>query len=107
MTLRSPASAGSSQAGPRSVAAFAAILDGTRIACYAGMVQPLLARVHNGRLVLDEATDLPEGSVVELIAADDDVDSSELDSSIARGLAQADRGETVSAADVLRRLRTK
>jgi predicted transcriptional regulator len=71
------------------------------------MVQPLLARVHNGRLVLDEATDLPEGSVVELIAADDDVDSSELDASIARGLAQADRGETVSAADVLRRLRTK
>ncbi|HWL89110.1 MAG TPA: hypothetical protein VNO21_25080 [Polyangiaceae bacterium] len=29
-------------------------------------MQPLKAQVHNGRLVLDEPTDLPEGEVVEL-----------------------------------------
>ena len=36
-------------------------------------MQPLKAHVHNGRLVLDEPTDLPEGAVVYLqpIDADD------------------------------------
>ena len=34
-------------------------------------MQPLKARVHNGRLVLDEPTDLPEGEVVELVPLDD------------------------------------
>ena len=29
-------------------------------------MQPLRAKVHNGRLVLDEPTDLPEGEVVYL-----------------------------------------
>jgi len=33
-------------------------------------MQPLKARVHNGRLVLDEPTDLPEGEVVYLHPAD-------------------------------------
>jgi hypothetical protein len=30
-------------------------------------MQTLRAHVHNGRLVLDEPTDLPEGEVVELV----------------------------------------
>ncbi len=30
-------------------------------------MQPLKAHVHNGRLLLDEPTDLPEGEVVELV----------------------------------------
>ena len=34
-------------------------------------MQPLKAHVHNGRLVLDEPTDLPEGKVVELVPLDD------------------------------------
>ena len=34
-------------------------------------MQPLRATVHNGRLVLDEPTDLPDGEVVELIPVDD------------------------------------
>jgi len=29
-----------------------------------GIMQPMKAHVHNGRLVLDEPTDLPEGDVV-------------------------------------------
>jgi hypothetical protein len=32
------------------------------------------ARVKNGQLVLDEPTDLPEGSEVELASVDDDLD---------------------------------
>jgi hypothetical protein len=34
-------------------------------------MQPLKAQVHNGRLILDEATDLPEGKVVELLPVED------------------------------------
>ena len=35
-------------------------------------MQALKAHVKSGRLVLDEPTELPEGSEVELIAVDDD-----------------------------------
>ena len=35
------------------------------------MTQPLKAHVQNGRLVLDEPTDLPEGTEVELAVIDD------------------------------------
>ena len=35
-------------------------------------MQPLKAHVRNGRLVLDEPTDLPEGIEVELVFADGD-----------------------------------
>jgi len=40
---------------------------------------PLKAHVMNGRLVLDEPTDLPEGTEVELLAADeiDELDPAE------------------------------
>ncbi|HEY5377171.1 MAG TPA: hypothetical protein VIK01_26005 [Polyangiaceae bacterium] len=34
-------------------------------------MQALKAHVHNGRLVLDEPPDLPEGEVVELIPVDE------------------------------------
>lgn len=34
-------------------------------------MQPLRARVRNGRLVLDEATQLPEGQVIELVPLDE------------------------------------
>jgi hypothetical protein len=34
-------------------------------------MHPLTAHVRNGRLVLDEPTDLPEGEVVELVPLDD------------------------------------
>jgi hypothetical protein len=36
-------------------------------------MQLLKAHVHNGRLVLDEPTDLPDGEVVELVPLDDAV----------------------------------
>jgi hypothetical protein len=34
-------------------------------------MSPLQARVENGRLVLDEPTSLPDGTVIELIADDE------------------------------------
>ena len=37
-------------------------------------MSPLRARVEKGRLVLDEPTTLPEGTVVDLVADDEDDD---------------------------------
>jgi hypothetical protein len=34
-------------------------------------MSPLRARVENGRLVLDEPTTLPDGTVIDLVADDD------------------------------------
>lgn len=68
----------------------------------------LHARVKDGRYVIDEPADLPEGSVVELVPIDDAMDAEEraaLMASIERGLAQVDRGEGIPAEEALRRLR--
>ncbi|MBT8469529.1 MAG: antitoxin family protein [Deltaproteobacteria bacterium] len=64
------------------------------------------ARVRNGRLVLDEPTDLPEGTEVDLVIDDtgDDLDESEraaLDTAITRAWASVQAGEGRSAADIL------
>ena len=40
-------------------------------------MQPLKAHVRNGRLVLDEPTDLPEGTEVTLAITDDELDDEE------------------------------
>ena len=42
--------------------------------CYDECMLTVRARVKNGRLVLDEPTDLPEGAEVELAAVEDDLD---------------------------------
>ena len=72
------------------------------------------ARVKNGRLVLDEPTDLPEGEVVELVPLDealadgddlDDEDRARLHESLRDGIRQARDGDTVDAAEALARLR--
>jgi hypothetical protein len=56
----------------------------------------LTAKVRNGRVVLDEPTDLPEGAEVPLQIVDpDDLTDQEraaLHASLERGLAQASRG---------------
>jgi hypothetical protein len=71
----------------------------------------LHARVKDGRLVIDEPTDLPEGAGVDLLLldAEDSLSDEERDvlrASIDRGLDQADKGEVSDAAEVLRRLRS-
>jgi hypothetical protein len=56
-------------------------------------MQPLKAHVHNGRLVLDEPTDLPEGEVVYLHPVDASVGDSE------DGFDEAERRELHGALD--------
>ena len=80
-------------------------------------MQPLKAHVKNGRLLLDEPTELPEGEVVYLQLADgivpdghDDLEAAdraalhrELDASIA----EADAGETEDFGKMLDELRQR
>ena len=78
-------------------------------------MQPLKAQVRNGRLVLDEPTDLPEGKVVELLPADevlangaDNLDADErerLHESLREGIRQMKAGDTIDAAEAMAELR--
>jgi hypothetical protein len=73
---------------------------------------PLRAHVHNGRLTLDEPTELPEGSEVQLVPAIelddlDDDDRARLHAAIDEGIDQMRRGETMSAEQFLRELRSR
>jgi hypothetical protein len=68
------------------------------------------ARVRNGRLVLDEETDLPEGTEVELVPADwwDDLDEEgrrRLEESLQRSESDVEHGRVIPADVLLRRLR--
>ena len=68
------------------------------------------ARVENGRLIVDEPTSLPEGTVIDLVFDDegDDLDSAERqarDAALLRAWEQAQRGEGKSAQSVLEELR--
>lgn len=71
----------------------------------------LHARVKDGRFVIDEPADLPEGSVVELVPVDEkmmpDDELAALDAALDEGMAQADRGNTVDAVEMMQRLRAK
>ena len=75
-------------------------------------MQPLRAHVHNGRLVLDEPTDLPEGEVVELVPADDaaaySLDPEEraaLHRELEASVDEMKSGQLIAADDVLAELR--
>jgi hypothetical protein len=75
-----------------------------------GAVTILHARVQNGRVLVDEPTDLPDGAKVELLLLDAAADMGEdenaaLEASIRRGLDEADRGALHSVDEVLARLR--
>ncbi|MBX3199165.1 MAG: antitoxin family protein [Labilithrix sp.] len=75
------------------------------------MQQPFRARVRNGRLVLDEPTDLPEGEEVELVPADagdmDDAERAALHESLAISLDQMKKGQLIDGDEVLARLRAR
>jgi hypothetical protein len=78
-------------------------------------MQPLKAHVHNGRLLLDEPTDLPEGQIIELVPVDDaisdeddglsDDDRSALHEALKESFEQIDNGEMIDAEDALAALR--
>lgn len=68
------------------------------------------ARVSEGRLVVDEPTDLPEGTEVELLPLDpgdwlDDTDRAALHAALALSSADIEAGRIVDASDVLKALR--
>ncbi|AUX46623.1 hypothetical protein SOCE26_081290 [Sorangium cellulosum] len=74
----------------------------------------LKASVRNGRLVLDEPTELPEGAVVDLVAIGADVlddlggeEREALHEALAEGIAQDEAGDTVDADEVLAYLRAR
>jgi hypothetical protein len=70
-------------------------------------MQPLRARVRNGRLVLDEPTNLPEGAEVELMPTDDldDEERAELDRSLRAAIAEANSGDVMDADQFFAQLR--
>jgi hypothetical protein len=75
------------------------------------------ARVENGRLKLDEPTDLPEGKVVDLVSLDDvllnggddleDEERAALHDSIREGIADMEAGRTVDAKTAIAELRSR
>ena len=72
----------------------------------------LKARVHKGRLVVNEPTDLPEGTEVELLPLDpgdwlSDEDRSALHRALAASDADLEAGRVVDADEVLRELRSE
>jgi len=71
----------------------------------------LKARVRAGRLVIDEPTDLPEGTEVELLPLDpgdwlDETDRAVLHDALGQSENDVDAGRLVTAEDVLRELRS-
>jgi hypothetical protein len=76
-------------------------------------MQSMKARVRNGRLVLDEPTELPEGTEVTLSITDDhdgDYDDEErerINESLAVSFEQVRKGQLVDADVVLARLRAR
>lgn len=71
---------------------------------------PLQASIRDGRLVLDEPVDLPNGTAVELMPVDegDNLDDSErarLHAALQRSAEQFAQGEGIPATDALRQLR--
>jgi hypothetical protein len=87
-------------ASPRPRPSRAAALDGVRSQ----------RRVKNGRLTLDEPTDLPEGSIVPLEIADDwddldDEERAELHESLRESIDQMKAGQTISLEQALAELR--
>jgi hypothetical protein len=71
----------------------------------------LKARVRGGRLVVDEPTNLPEGTEVELLPLDpgdwlDDGDRAALHDALRQSEGDVEAGRLLSAEDVLRELRS-
>jgi len=68
----------------------------------------LRAHVHNGRIIVDEPTDLPEGTELELVRTDEDDMSAderaELDAVLLKAVQNVRAGRTIDADAVLAEL---
>ena len=70
------------------------------------------ARVHAGRLVVDERTDLPEGTELELLSLDpgdwlDETDRAELHKALRESDGDVAADRLVDAEEILRELRSR
>ncbi|HJQ98100.1 MAG TPA: hypothetical protein VJ826_07270, partial [Candidatus Polarisedimenticolaceae bacterium] len=77
---------------------------------FSGMT--LKARVRKGRLVVDEPTDLPEGTEIELLPMDpgdwlDEEDRAALHRALVASNAGIEAGELIDASEVVRELRSR
>ncbi len=73
-------------------------------------MEALRALVRNGRLVMDEATELPEGTEVRLIVVEDELDEgerTELDAALREGITEMRAGKTVDGPEAITRLRAR
>jgi len=73
-------------------------------------MSPLRARVEKGRLILDEPTTLPEGTVVDLVADDEgdnltDEERRALHAALAAAWESAQAGKVRPASEILDELR--
>jgi len=71
---------------------------------------PLKDVVKNGRLVVDEPTQLPEGTVIELVPVDDDFDPEErgrLLGAIDEGTEDFERGDHVDGFELIAQMRAR
>ena len=78
--------------------------------CYARHVNALKAHVKNGRIIVDEPTDLPEGTELYLVPAEDDdemddEERAELEAAIDEGLDDFEAGRIVDEETVRAMLR--
>jgi hypothetical protein len=76
------------------------------------MLLTLRAHVDNGRIVVDESVDLPEGAEVQIAVVDggdqlDDEDRARLHAAIEQAQDELDRGNGIPAAQVLGDLRSR
>ena len=70
------------------------------------------ARVREGRLILDEPTDLPEGTEIEMLPLDpgdwlDETDRAALHEALRQSDADIAAGRLVDAEEILRELRSR
>ena len=75
---------------------------------YADNMQALKVQVKNGRLVVDEPTDLPEGAEVEVVVIDDKLtteERAELHASLDRALDDSEEGRCMDAGEYLKQYR--
>ena len=73
-------------------------------------MQALKVQVKNGRLRLDEPTDLPDGAEVEVVVLDDEMtaeDRAALHASLDRALEDSEAGRGMDAMEYLRQYRAR
>lgn len=73
-------------------------------------MQALKVLVKNGRLVVDEPTDLPDGAEVEIVVIDDKLtteERAELHASLDRALDDSEAGEGMDATEYLEQYRVR